>query len=699
MNNHTVKKVVSVIACALLSSLFIVIMLFCAPRIKIIGETSGTVEYLFSEKVDDATVSIERITAEIGKDFTAVRISDLGRLGKITKVNYVADQFVNTNTLSPDIQIVDLTKPFDFAEKGTLIFVIMNLDPFAEDFNEQSERLAEYKIGEDWRFTLSLPKIFCASNVYNKTTLVTRNGNIENYDFINFTTSYDIKTDNFSAQTENTVIDLDFYARREALADAFYAAQVITVHYQSTGGAYSGIMDAPIIGTENAVKNTNAASKNLLLAFSMLAAVVLAVFVVLSLLKRTKEFVPAITWIFGIALLLFSRFILEQVTAAPLLWAAFGFAAPFVILGGALLLNGRDFGKVPTKRIFPALSVVGALVAFLCPFIPFQVAAALKIVCTVIKAVCVAMIIVYIAFSTFFKDGERGILKTINVSVIAVTAFASLFMPQVFPVQIDPLFWLCAATVVITFISVFILFKQTEKENEYLTANLHLEVARQIKDIKAVISERDRLLQFVSHDMKKPLNSAVILSDTAIGREKDVEQIKTLKIIKQNCTRVVSNLSEIADYAKFNYLAEPSQVVDLAELCALLFKYHQLDCDANGIILKNTVVATVKAFVKKQGLENVASNLIINAIEHANCSTITLSAKCDKNKVILCVADDGKGISDDMDVFRPYVSETDTETGGLGLYICKNIIESMNGDLTYSSNQNGSVFYISLLKS
>ena len=153
MNNHTVKKVVSVIACALLSSLFIVIMLFCAPRIKIIGETSGTVEYLFSEKVDDATVSIERITAEIGKDFTAVRISDLGRLGKITKVNYVADQFVNTNTLSPDIQIVDLTKPFDFAEKGTLIFVIMNLDPFAEDFNEQSERLAEYKIGEDWRFT------------------------------------------------------------------------------------------------------------------------------------------------------------------------------------------------------------------------------------------------------------------------------------------------------------------------------------------------------------------------------------------------------------------------------------------------------------------------------------------------------------------------------------------------------------------
>ena len=102
--------------------------------------------------------------------------------------------------------------------------------------------------------------------------------------------------------------------------------------------------------------------------------------------------------------------------------------------------------------------------------------------------------------------------------------------------------------------------------------------------------------------------------------------------------------------------------------------------------------------MKPKGIENVVSNIIINAIEHANCSTVTLSVKTDKNKVILCIADDGKGIDNTLDVFKPYVSENNTETGGVGLYICKNIIESMNGELTFDSSPGGTVFYISLLK-
>lgn len=164
--------------------------------------------------------------------------------------------------------------------------------------------------------------------------------------------------------------------------------------------------------------------------------------------------------------------------------------------------------------------------------------------------------------------------------------------------------------------------------------------------------------------------------------------------------RVVSNLSEIGEYARFNYIAEPSQVTDIRELCAVLYKYHKLDCDANGIILKNTVNVRAAAFVKRQGLENVVSNIIMNAVEHANCKTITLSIISEKNKIILRVADDGKGMREDIDVFAPYVTENaeKDDTSGLGLFICKSIIESMNGELTYETGEKGTTFYISLLK-
>lgn len=699
MKKQYLEKITFVLLSAILSALFIVTLFFSVPKTQIPPQSDRTVKYGVFGRDENGKFTYELKTAVAGVDFTAVNISDLGDLNKITKVNYVANEFVEPCSLSSDIQIVDLTEPFEFAEKGTLIFIILNLDPTdVESFIEQSERLSQYKIGNEWHFTLSLPKIFGASNVYSRTSLIARHGEIENYDFTEFNDNYDVKTERFSAMTESTSIDLSFGTRDVALADAMNAAQIITVHYQSTGSSYSGITDCPLIGTESSVKGINESSKNLLIAFAILSAVVFAVLVVLSVIERKNDFITAIVWVFGIAVLLFSRFMLTRSTSVPLLWVAFRLSSSFIILGGALFSVGRNFGKLPAKFIFTALSSIGALLAFIVPFIPFGAASVMNTVSSVIKGICCAGLFGFIGIATFDKADKRGVLQIVSSAIISVAIFASLFMPQVFPAQENPLFWLCGAAVVTTFVSVFIMFTDMKKSNVYLTANLHKEVERQVKDIKAVIADRDKLLQFVSHDMKKPLSSAVLLCNAAIERERDDEQIKTINIIKQDAERVINNLSEIAAYAKLNYLAEPSEVADMNELCALLYKFHQFDCDANGIVLKIETGKPVKAFVKQKGLENVVSNIIINAIEHANCNTITLSVKTAKNKVVLCVADDGKGIPNNIDVFRPYISENDTETSGLGLYICKNIIESMNGTLTYKTGPNGTSFYISLLK-
>lgn len=697
MLSRRIKKLISVAVCAVWATVFIVALYFSAPKIYAVPEAEGDLTYRLSYLSDNGERVTENVTVEIGKDVTAVRICNLTDLGKITKVNYVANEFVNTNMLSKDIQIVDLTKPFEFAEKGTLIFIILNLDPSADDFYEQAKKLDEYKIGDNWRFTFSLPEIFCASNVYSKTTLIERHGDIENYDFTNYNTNYDKQTEKFDDETSTTYIDLSFYTRRTALENAFNSAAIVTVHYQSQGGAYSGIRDMPLIGTESAVKGIEESSHSLLLAFAILAAVVLAVLSVLSVVEKSEKFLSAIVWIFGICAMLLARYFLSGVTGAPLFWTAVSLATSFVILGGAQLAICKNIGKTPTKYIFPSLSAIGGLFAFICPFIPFAAASAMRIICLVIKGLGAVALTAFTVWALIDKDDKHGILQTACATIIAVAILASLFMPQIFPAQYNPIFWLCVTTTVATFFSVVIVIMNMKRSNMYLTENLHKEVERQVKDIKAVIADRDNLLQFVSHDMKKPLASAVMLCNTAIEREKDEEQVKTISIIKQDAERVISSLSEIAAYAKLNYLEEPSKVVDMSSLCALLYKYHEFDCNANGIVLKNTVVNPVKAFVKQKGLESVVSNIIINAIEHANCSTVTLSVKSLQNRVVLAITDDGKGIDKALDVFKPYVSENDDETGGVGLYICKNIIESMNGELTYESADGGTTFYISLL--
>lgn len=691
--NKYIKKILSVLICAVFSALFIAVFYYTAPKIESVKPTSGEIEYSYKSTQQDGTQTIEKDNYIIGQDIAAIRIKDINRIGTISQVNYVPNRFVKPLTENTEYQIVDLTKPFNFAEKGTLFFLIMNLNPAGSDFLEQADLLSEYKIGDFWHFTLSLPKIFCASNIYLSANLAARNGTIENYDFIDFSTTYDIKTETFSEHTERVKLDLQFYTRRQAIN----LYQIVTIHYQSFGTTYSGIQDCPIIGIENEVESTTQLSQNLLLSFAILSVIVLAVFIVLSVLEQTNTFIPAIVWIAGITILFTSRFFLNQSTTFPLFHTAFTLAAPFVILSGAFLYFNNKIGKIPIKYIFAGLTCMGALFAFIRPFLTFEAVKPIDIACLVIKSIGSFGLIAFIAHNVLRKKDDHGILQTALVTVIAVAAISSLFLPQIYPAQYNPMFWLCITITASSFVSVFIIFMETKKANVYLTANLHMEVERQLKDIRSIISERDNLLQFVSHDMKKPLQSSIALLDTAIEREKDNELIKTLQIIKQNDVRVVTNLSEIGAYAKFNYIAEPSQVIDLSVLCSKICSFHTFDCNASGINLNNYVDKSINVFVKKQGLENAISNIIMNAVEHANCRNITLSVSSDKNRIVLAIADDGKGIDANMDVFKPYVTEK-TESGGIGLFICKNIVESMNGELTYSSKNGGTVFFISLLK-
>lgn len=693
--NKNVLKAVYVLLSAVLSLLFIFLMFFISPKIDEIPETTGEVEYsVFNE---NNTYSKKNFT--IGKDFTAIRIDDLLDVGRITKVNYIPDKYVHpSHFLDEPIQIVDLTKPFNFAEKGSLIFVIMNVDPNREDFLEVTEKLKQYKMGDNWQFTLSIPKIFCASNIYLKDKLISRNGEIKDYNFINFTDTYDKRTEEFEAKTKNTLIDLSFYTKRIALDNAYSAAQIITIHYQSTGSTFSAIREDPLIGTSDAVKSTLHNSQNLLISFTIVAIIIFFILLMLSILEQSTEFVSPIIWIFGIAILLLSRYFLSNITNIPLIWVAIWLCSTFIILAGALLSIVKNHKKFPLKNISVGIVVVAAILAFFIPFSSFETSQILKAICAIIKVIGSLLLFVYILLDIFTESTKIRTLKIICATFIAVSLLSSVFLPQIFPTKVNPMFWMCVFILVITFISVSLVFMETKKENVYLTNNLNLEVEQRVKEIRSIIAERDSLLQFVSHDMKKPLKSSLNLIEVAIHREQDEEQRKILQIIKQNNMRVTTNLSEIAGYSKFNYIAEQSQVTDLSMLCTDICNFHSFDCNANGIILNNLVDKKYNVFIKKQGLENAISSLILNAVEHANCKNITISAKADKNRIILSITDDGKGISNDTDIFKPYETEKSESSSGIGLYICKNIIKSMNGDLLYESSPLGTVFHIYLLK-
>ena len=72
---------------------------------------------------------------------------------------------------------------------------------------------------------------------------------------------------------------------------------------------------------------------------------------------------------------------------------------------------------------------------------------------------------------------------------------------------LHPVFWLSGIILIYTAILSGLIFTRQEQKLKYLTENLQTEVTLQVKDMQALIDERDELLRYISHDMKKPTTS------------------------------------------------------------------------------------------------------------------------------------------------------------------------------------------------
>lgn len=693
-----VKKHVKTIVffvCVALAACFIALMSVCARGVAAVPQATGVLTDYIYETTESGENERREIAVTLGEDVAAVRIDEIGALGALDKVNYVPNEFVMPGEVLEKCEVLDLTEPRALAERGSLIFVVLNLDPDAEDFKEKARRLDRNKIGDYWHFTLCLPQIFGASNVYLRSQFVARNGSIADYDFGNYNTNYDKQTYEFNSTAAPLTLDLSFYTRRQAILDGYASAQIITVHYQSKS-AIAGLREPAVVGDEDKATAVFDGSANAFVALAILSAIGFAVFVALTALKRTAAFVPELVTVLGVFLYNIAAFGALKRAALPVQCAGLGLAAPFIVLGGALLSVGVNVKRVPARFVAAAVALIGAALAGFSPLGAFGVMRGLNI------AAAAAAVVGAVALAVFAtvraEKGTVGLLQIIYSAFTAALAAAVPFAFAIRPAYADPAFWLNACVAVTAFAYVFKIFSDAERRSRYLTDNLHREVERQVEDIKAVVTERDRLLRYVSHDMKKPLRAALAFTDTLIEREKDGEQIKLANIVKQKTNGVLAGLDDIAEYAKFNYIAEPSRAVALDALCAEVCGVLADDCKANGIILINDATERVEAYAKPKGLESALVNIIMNAVEHADCTTITVSAAYVKNKAVLAVADDGKGVAVGDDVFKPYVTESDEETGGLGLYICKSVAEAMNGTLAFERTDGKTVFRIELLR-
>lgn len=642
-----------------------------------------------------AAIETEGVTGTDGAPISAFCISDLGRLNVIKRVNHTPGEYlIPQSDISGRITETDGQSE---SSKGTYVFVIANLDPWDENFSEKAEALDPYLQGDNyWHFTLYLPACFSACNVYVRSTLYQTAGELSDYDYIKYSASnYQKETLYHKSTTEPMFIDLGFYTRRQAIAGDFLERSiVVTIHYEAEDGRSAGFASHPLIGLDSVVRSNVGRDKNLLGPLSLISALVLAVFLFVCFLKRTVAFIPQVSIIAGTLLFFLSRSFLLGSTALPFFWLSMSaFSAQFVALSAicALRLKIKNF---PLWHPFAVFAGINCILVFIPPYVS-AAAVGVGIYLKAANLLLAAVICVFALLRAGTESGESPFVFVSPVLTAALLIVSVCLQPTVLFIA-APAVWLHTAILTFTVFLGLGYFIRMEKRNVFLTDNLQSEVERQTNGLKSVIDERDKLLRYLSHDLKKPVRSMERFLDTLRAREENPEQVKTIDIIKQKASEIDESLTELQKYERFNYAVERSESFDAGDAIQEIYERLAPDCEANDVKL-TCIPAHVSVFAKRNTLLSIVGNLVFNALEHSECGEIRLTIGKRKRSCLVVVADDGKGISSDADIFRPYYSGVETEENlGLGLYICKQSALSMGGDLTLDQSAGKTAFILTL---
>lgn len=240
----------------------------------------------------------------------------------------------------------------------------------------------------------------------------------------------------------------------------------------------------------------------------------------------------------------------------------------------------------------------------------------------------------------------------------------------------------------------------TEERNDYLKEK----ISSQKQELSSLVNLKSEFLRNLNHELHTPVTGITSMAQGLRDNYKNMSEEE-----KYDCVKIIANSSEkfdkytssILHLAKLSSdnLELESKEVDLTEIL-----YDSLERSLKLYPSQNLeIIKSIENNIALKGdaryLKLVFDNLIENALQYASIGQVKISLGKKSGKIFFSIEDQGIGIALDelYDIFSPFTVGSKTKSAangkGIGLAICKKVIEAHNGKIwAESDGRTGSSF-------
>jgi signal transduction histidine kinase len=219
-------------------------------------------------------------------------------------------------------------------------------------------------------------------------------------------------------------------------------------------------------------------------------------------------------------------------------------------------------------------------------------------------------------------------------------------------------------------------------------------VARDVTRARELDRLKDDFVATVSHELRTPLTSIrgfsqlLIEPPTTLDAEQKSQALASIRKAARRLERLVVNLLEVSRIEAANRPTPPRPVDVVASVEEVIDEARESWPGRPIVFIRDD--GPVWARANALSVEQVVSNLVTNALKYAPTTPIEVRVRRGGDRVLISVSDQGPGIplADQERIFERFERlDRPTSQGGtgLGLYIARQLVHSMGGEITVES--------------